>query len=61
MQIDESDAHDENANFSIRKSLEIDSNVRLESPLQKPKQHSQSCSTDDGIQIDESDEHDENA
>jgi hypothetical protein len=50
MQIDESDEHDENASFSMRESLEPDSNVTLASALHSEKQPLQSCSTDDGIQ-----------
>jgi hypothetical protein len=61
MKIDESDEHHENAHFSIRESLQPDSNVTLESPVHPLKQNSQSNSTDDGIQIDESDEQRQNA
>jgi hypothetical protein len=52
MQIDESDEQDENAHFSIRESLQPDSNVTLESALHSLKQPSQRCSTDDAMQAD---------
>jgi hypothetical protein len=61
MQIDESDEQEENADFSIRESLQSDLNVTLESALHPSKQDSQRTSTDEGIQIDESDEQDQNA
>jgi hypothetical protein len=61
MQIDESDEQDENANRSIRETLQPDSNLTLESALHQRKQPSQRSSTDDGMQIDESDEHNQNA
>jgi hypothetical protein len=61
MQIDESDEQYRNAYFSIRESLEPDSNVRLESELHCEKQYSQRTSTDDGMQIDDSDEQYQNA
>jgi hypothetical protein len=61
MQIDESDEQDEKADFSIRESLQPDSNVTLESTVHSMKQPAQRSSTDDGMQIDESDEQDENA
>jgi hypothetical protein len=60
MQIDESDEKDENADSSIRESLQPDSNVTLASAVHSLKQNSQSSSTDDGMQIDESDEQDDN-
>jgi hypothetical protein len=56
MQIDLSDSHRKKASFSIRESLEPDSNVKLSSPLQHEKQDSHIISTDEGIQIDFSDE-----
>jgi hypothetical protein len=56
MQIDESDEHAENANDSMRESLEPDSNVTLQSAPQQEKQKSPTTSTGHGMQIDESDE-----
>jgi hypothetical protein len=52
MQIDESDEQDENANCSIRESLQPDSNATLESAVQLLKQRSHRSLTDDGRQAD---------
>jgi hypothetical protein len=60
MQIDESAEQYENADCSIRDSLEPHSNVTDESP-HAPKHSSQRISTEDGMQIVESDEQPANA
>jgi hypothetical protein len=61
MQIDESDSHTQNACFSIRDSLEPDSNVIIARTPLLEKQDSQIVSTEDGMQIDVSDVHNLNA
>jgi hypothetical protein len=50
MQIDEKDEHEENAWYSIRESLDSDSNRTVESERQPAKQSCPSDSTDDGMQ-----------
>jgi hypothetical protein len=50
MQIDESDEQNEKAHFSIRESLQPDSNLTLESPVHPLKHPSQRSSTDNGMQ-----------
>jgi hypothetical protein len=61
MQIDDSDEQNPNASFSMRESVQCDSNVTLESAPQSRKQRSQSSSTDAGMQIDESNMQSQNA
>jgi hypothetical protein len=61
IQIDESDEQLQNAERSIRESLESDSNVIIERELHPLKQDSPIVSTEEGIQIDESDEQLQNA
>jgi hypothetical protein len=55
-QIDESNEQSQNANSSIRESLESDSKLTFDKFRHPEKQFSEMISTDDGIQIDESDE-----
>jgi hypothetical protein len=52
MQIDMSDEHFRNADFPIRKSLEPDSKMTLESWSQVEKHFVHSASTERGIKID---------
>jgi hypothetical protein len=61
MQIDESLEQFENAEHSIRNSLEPGSNVTFQSALQSRKQLLQSIFTADGMQIDGSETQDRNA
>jgi hypothetical protein len=56
MQIDGSDEQAQEAEFSMRESVEPRSNVTLESLLHSQKQHLQKISTDEGMQMDDSDE-----
>jgi hypothetical protein len=55
IQIDESDKQLSNVELSRHESLELDSNVIVESDLHPVKQNGQIFSTEEGIQIDESD------
>jgi hypothetical protein len=61
IQIDESDEQLQNAQHSIRETLEFDSNVIAERDAHPSKQDSQIFSTEQGIQIVESDEQSRNA
>jgi hypothetical protein len=51
MQIDESDEHFQNANSSIDKSLEPDSNVTVERDLHPEKQFRRTVTVEEGMQI----------
>jgi hypothetical protein len=57
----ESDEHFQNANLSIRESLEPDSNMTIDRDSHPVKQLSSIVSTGDGIQIADSDAQWENA
>jgi hypothetical protein len=60
MQIDESDEKCPNADSSIDKSFEPDSNVTVARDQHRSKHHLLSFSTEEGMQIDESREHKQN-
>jgi hypothetical protein len=61
MSIDESAEQPENADSSIRETLEFDSNVTFESLRQPVKQLGPITSVEEGMWIDERDEQSENA
>jgi hypothetical protein len=61
IKIDLSEEHPKNASTSIRKSLEFDSNVNVESESHSLKQDLHKIVTEEGIQIIVSDEHPRNA
>jgi hypothetical protein len=61
IEIDLSDEQDENADSSIRSSVDSDSNVNVESDSHQEKHDLQRILTEEGIETDLSDEQDENA